>query len=194
MNIQTQLRATTARHHRAFRRPHRRRRHLGRGRGVSSDAAVPGHDVRGAGDAGQLWRDVADPSLSRHPLRQRPAHLRLSLQAVDLGADRDRGGNPGVHGRGDRGERSRSAHPLSAHDPVGVVVERGDASGPSMRFVPTPGSGCASRRISSGRARATTATRRATRRSGRAWRTTKAASCIRSFGPTTSTTRERASS
>ena len=33
--------------------------------------------------AGELRRHVAHPSLSRHPFRQRPAHLRLSLQAMD---------------------------------------------------------------------------------------------------------------
>ena len=55
--------------------------------------------------------------LSRHPLRQRPLHLRLPLQAVDRRADRDRRRDPDLHGRGHRGERPRPAHPLRPQDP-----------------------------------------------------------------------------
>ena len=43
---------------------------------------MPGHELRGAGEPGELRRHLAHPQLSRHPLRQRPLHLRLSLQAV----------------------------------------------------------------------------------------------------------------
>ena len=38
--------------------------------------------------AGQLRRHLADAPLSRHPLRQRPLHLRLPLQALGRPADR----------------------------------------------------------------------------------------------------------
>src|SRR6476619_4690468 len=72
--------------HRAFRRPDRGRRHLRRWRGLSPHDAMPGNDVRGVGGPEDLWRHLDHPPLSRHPLRQRPAHLRLSLQAVDVSA------------------------------------------------------------------------------------------------------------
>ncbi len=39
-------------------------------------------------------------------------------------ADRHGRQDPGVHGRGDRGERSRPAHPLQPRDRSGGVVER----------------------------------------------------------------------
>ena len=62
-------------------------------------------------------------------------------------------------------------------------------AGPSRASASTPASRSASRRASCGCARATTATPRATRRSGRAWPTSRAASSIRRPGPRTSTTR-----
>jgi hypothetical protein len=110
---------------RAFRRPDRRRRHLRRRWRLSPDQAVPRHQLCRAGDAGELRRDLDHPSLSRHPIRQRPLHLRLSLQAVDRQADRDRAGDPGLHGRGDRRERSCPSHPLSpSHRSRGLVGRR----------------------------------------------------------------------
>ena len=77
--------------------------------------------------AGELRRHVAHPPLSGHPLRQRPLYVRLSLQAVDRCADRHRRGDPGLHGRSHRGERSRAAHPLPPQDHFGPLVERGQS-------------------------------------------------------------------
>ena len=133
MNVQTQIRAGRAGRDRAFRRPDRGRRHLRRRRRLSSDHAMPGHELRRAGGAEDLWRHLEHAPLSRHPLRQRPAHLRLSLQAVDQRADRDRRRNPQIHGRGDRGERSRPPHPLSAHHRFGATGRARKISGPSTR-------------------------------------------------------------
>ena len=56
-------------------------------------------------DFGGTWRVS---HVSRHPLRQRPVHVRLPLQAVDERADRLARRDPQVHERGDRGERPRS--------------------------------------------------------------------------------------
>ena len=151
----------------------RRRRHLRRRRRLSPHQAVPGHELRRPRGAGKLRRHVAHAPLSRHPLRQRPLHLRLSLQAVDRRADRDRGGDPGLHGRGDRGERPRPAHPLRPQDRLGRLVERGQSLDASRPRAPTPARRCASRPTSCGCARATTGTPRATRPSGRAWTTFK---------------------
>ena len=109
---------------RAFRRPDRRRRHFRRRQRLSPDDAAAGHEFRHPGKPGEFRRHLADPSLSRHPLRQRPPHLRLSLQAVGRAADRDRRGDQVLHGRGDRRERSRKAHPLPAPDRAGELVER----------------------------------------------------------------------
>ena len=44
-----------------------------------------------------------------------------------ISADRDRRRDPQIYGRGDRGERSRPPHPLSAHHHLGEMVERGEA-------------------------------------------------------------------
>ena len=85
MNVQTTPRSRIFRSTdgRAFRCPDRRRRHFRRRQRLSPDDAAAGHELRRAGSAGELWRHLADPPLSRHPLRQRSPHLRLSLQAVD---------------------------------------------------------------------------------------------------------------
>ena len=100
-----------------------------------------------------------DPQISRHPLRQRPPHLRLPLQAMDQRADRDRRGNPQLYGRGDRRERPRAAYSLPAPDRRGELVERGQIAGPSRPTRPTPARRCASPRISCGCARAITGIR-----------------------------------
>ena len=98
-------------------------------------------------------------SLSRHPLRQRSPHLRLPLQAVDRPADRDRRRDPRLHGRGDRGERSRPPHPLSSTrssrrswssaDNLWTIEATRTDTGETLRF---------HRELSAGCARATTAT------------------------------------
>ena len=67
-------------------------------------------------------------------------------------------------------------------------------AGPSRASAPTPASRSASPPASSGCARATTAIPRATRRSGRAWPTSRAASSIRRPGPRISTSRASRSS
>ena len=112
---------------RALRRADRRGRDIRGRRRLSPDQAVPRHQLRGAGDAGELRRHVVDPQISGHPVRQRPPHLRLPLQAVDQRADRDRGRNPRLHGRSHRGERPRPPHPLSSQDqprPAGRAQEK----------------------------------------------------------------------
>ena len=88
------IRPDGARGGRAFRRPDRRRRHLRDRRRLPPHQAVPRHELRRARGAGELRRHLAHPPLSRHPLRQRPLHLRLSLQAVDRRADRHRRRDP----------------------------------------------------------------------------------------------------
>jgi hypothetical protein len=109
---------------RAFRRADRGRRDFRGRRRLSPDDPVPGQELRGAGDAGELRRHMADPQISGHPLRQRPLHLRISLQALGGRADRHRRGNPQLYGRGDRRERSRQAHPLRPPDQLGPLVQR----------------------------------------------------------------------
>ena len=105
-------RAVAAREGRALRRADRRRRHLRHRRRLPPDAAVPGHQLRRARGAGELRRHLDHAPLPRHPLRQRPLHLRLPLQAVDRRAHRHRRRDPEVHERGHRRERPRPAHPL----------------------------------------------------------------------------------
>ena len=110
---------------RAFRRSDRRRWAFGRRRRLSPDQAMPRNAFSRGRGAGQLRRNVAHAQISRRPLRQRSLHLRLSLQAVDWPADRDGGGNPGLHGRGDRGERIRAGVSATvAEDRFGPLVER----------------------------------------------------------------------
>ena len=118
-------------HHGTFRRPDRRRRHFRRRRRLSPHQAVPGHELRRARSAGELRRHLAHPPLSRHPLRQRPLHLRLSLQAVDRRADRHRRRDPELHGRGDRRERPRPPHPLPPPHHLGAAGRARTISGPS---------------------------------------------------------------
>ena len=141
----------------------------------------------------ELRRHLAHPPLSRHPLRHRPLHLRLPLQALDRAADRDRGGDPQVSRRGDRRERSRPAHPLPAPDRARALVERARAAGPSTRGGPTRAKRSASPPTSCGCARATTGMPKATRRSGRAWSGSRGRSSIRRPGPRTWTTAAGAS-
>ena len=85
---------------------------------------MPGHELCRARNPEDLRRHLDHAPLSRHPLRQRPPHVRLPLQALDQRADRDRRRNPQIHGRGDRGERSHPPHPLSPHHHLGEMVER----------------------------------------------------------------------
>ncbi len=80
---------------------------------IISPSSVRGR-VLSCSKPGEFWRHLADTSLSRHSFRQRSLHLRLSFPAMDRHADRDRGRDPPLHGRGDRGQRPRPAHPLSA--------------------------------------------------------------------------------
>ena len=141
MNVQSQIRAdsckgpATTEH---FDVADRGRRHFRRRCGLSSDPAMPGNELCRARGAKDVRRHLEHASLSRHPLRQRPAHLRLSLQAVDQRADRDRRRDPEIHGRGDRGKRSLPPHPLPAHHHLGQMVERRTISGPSTPSGPTP--------------------------------------------------------
>src|SRR5208283_4818014 len=53
-----------------------------------------------------------------------PLYFRLSFQAVDRSADRDRGRDPRLYGRSHRGERPWPAHPLSPQDQFGAMVEQ----------------------------------------------------------------------
>src|SRR6266700_278483 len=74
--------------HRAFRRADRGCRHFRRRRGLSPDDAMSGDELCCPGNPEHLWRHLEHASLSGYPLRQRPAYVRLPLQALDLGADR----------------------------------------------------------------------------------------------------------
>jgi hypothetical protein len=47
---------------------------------LSPDRSVPGRELCCARGAGKLWRHLAHPPLSRHPLRQRPLDLRLRFK------------------------------------------------------------------------------------------------------------------
>ena len=137
---------------------------------------------------------MAHAPLSGHPVRQRPLHLRLSLQAMDQRADRDGSRDPQLHGRGHRRERPRPAHPLSAQDRLGDAGRAARISGRSRPPARTPARRSASPRTSSGCARAITGTRRATRRSGTGWRPSRAGSSTRRPGRRIWTTRARTSS
>src|SRR5437667_2577196 len=121
---------------RAFRRSDRRGRNLRGRRCLSPHHTVSGDELCRPRNAGKLWRYVAHPPLSRHPVRQRSLYLWLSLQAMDQCADRDCCGNPALYGRSHRRERPRPAHSLSAPDLLGTLVEqrqslddRGDPDG-----------------------------------------------------------------
>ena len=81
----------------------------------------------------KVRRHVADPPLSRHPLRQRPVHFRLSLQAMDRRPDRHSGRDPALHGRGNRRERPRAPHPLPPPNRVGLAGRARTICGRSTR-------------------------------------------------------------
>ena len=154
---------------------------------------MPGQQLRHPRGAGRLRRHLAHPSLSRDPLRHRPLHLRLPLQALARRTDRDGGGDQPVPGRGDRGERSRPPHPLPASDRTRGLVERGEPldhrreadrhgrGGPLHRGVPVDVPGLLP------------ACARATPRAGRAWSCFEGRSSIRRPGPRTWTTAARTS-
>lgn len=72
---------------------------------------------------------------------------------------------PQISGRRDRGERPRQAHPLPAPHHLGEMVGQGHP-GPSTLPEAIPARRCASPPISSGCARAITATPKATRMEG----------------------------
>ena len=138
MNDAVQVAGGHSREDRSLRRADRRRRHLRRRRRLPPDAAVPRHQLRRAGGAGELRRHLDDAPLSRHPLGQRPVHLRLSLQALDRRADRHGRRDPDLHGRGDRRERPRPAHPLPAPDLPAQAGRARTTSGRSRPPAPTP--------------------------------------------------------
>ena len=112
----------------------------GVGARLSPDQAVSRQELRRARNAGELRRHLVHAPLSRHPLGQRPAHVRLSLQAVAGAPIATADGDPDLHGRGDRGERPRPPYPLPAQDLLGELVERRRTSGPSRPSAPTPAS------------------------------------------------------
>ncbi|CAA9427782.1 MAG: Monooxygenase, flavin-binding family, partial [uncultured Pseudonocardia sp.] len=106
------------------RRPRRRRRGLGDRRRAPPAGAVPGPEVRDPGGAGRPRGHLVDQPVPRHPLRQRPVHLRLPVQAVARTVDRVRPGDPGLPRRGDRRGRARAAHPLPPPGHRGRLVRR----------------------------------------------------------------------
>ena len=110
---------------RARRRPHRRRRGLRDRRRAPPAGAVPGPDVRRPRGAGRPRRHLVDQPVPGCPLRQRPVHLRLPVQAVARPVDRGRGGDPQLPRRGHRGERPRAAHPLPPPGHRGRLVHGG---------------------------------------------------------------------
>ena len=125
MNVQTQIDTDFTRHHRAFRRPDRRRRHFRRWRRLSPHHAMPGNELRRAGSPEDALAAPGPPTAI--PASAPTATCTPSAIASSRGrsADRERGGNPEIHGRRDRGERSRPSHPLPAHHHLGEMVERG---------------------------------------------------------------------
>ena len=151
----------------------------------------PDRQLRGARGARELRRHLADAQVPGHPLRQRPVHLRLPLQAVDR-AHRSppprRSSSTWARSstRTTSAEHIRYQHRITHGAPGRAPTTCGridatdtDTGEPSGASPPT----------SCGCARATTATPRATRPSGRAWTATRARSCTRRPGPRTSTTR-----
>ena len=111
---------------RKLRRPDRRSRDIRGRRRLSPQRPASRYELRRARSARWLRRHVVDASLSRHPFRQRPLYVRLSLQAVDERTRGHQGRDSQVHGRGDRRERSRPAHPIQPQDHLREVVERGE--------------------------------------------------------------------
>ena len=115
MNVQQSIRDPSPDTTEHFDVADRRRRHLRRRRRLSPDQAVPGHELRRAGNAGELRRHLAAPTAipASAPTatcytfgyRFKPwtsAPIATAAEILQL------------HGRGDRGERPRPPHPLSA--------------------------------------------------------------------------------
>ncbi len=112
---------------RTRRRAHRRCRHLRHRQRLPPHPPVSREELPRARGARELRRHVAHAPLPGHPLRQRPLHLRLPLQAVDRAAHRHRRADPELPRRGDRGERPARPHPLRAPDHPCELVEPGPA-------------------------------------------------------------------
>ncbi len=178
---------------RALRRADRRCRHLRSRCRLPPAGPVPGEVVRRPREVRELRRHVADPQVPGHPLRQRPVHVRLPVQAVDR---RRRSPRPTrswrTWARSSRRTTSTATSATATRSPRrsgratdNLWTVHGTRTDP--RAAPAPPS--RSPRTSSGCARATTATRRATRPSGRGWTATRAASCTRRPGRPTSTSR-----
>ena len=78
--------------------------------------------LEGRADIGGTWDSVPVPG---HPLRQRHAHARFRVQAVERReVDRRRPVDHGVPARDDRRVRHRPTHPLRAPRAPSGVVER----------------------------------------------------------------------
>ena len=80
---------------RPLRRHHHRRRYFRHRSRLSPAGGMPDQALRHPGRSRRDRRHLGPVPLSRHPLGQRPLHLRLRLQALARATDRDR---PGDHG------------------------------------------------------------------------------------------------
>ena len=99
----------------------------------------PEQELRRARGARELRRHLAMHTYPGHPLRQRPLHVRLPVQAVDERTHRLRERDPQVHGRGHRRERPRTATSATT---TGSPRPRGRATRTSGRSrPPTPSTG-----------------------------------------------------
>ncbi len=110
---------------RARRRPGRRRRHLRHRRRPPPEDPTAGHHVRRPGLPRELRRDLVDAPLPGHPLRLRPLHLRLRLEALGRSSDRHRCRDPRLPRRGHRRRGAGPVHPLPPPHRLGIVVEPG---------------------------------------------------------------------
>ena len=132
MNVQTQIDKTSPGATEHFDVLIVGRRHLRRRRGLSPHHAMPGND------ASSCWKPRR-PSAAPGAPTAIPASAPTATCTPSAIAS-SRGRRPPIataaeilqlHGRRDRGERSRPTHPLSHTHHLGALVERGRISGPS---------------------------------------------------------------
>jgi len=80
MNVQQQIRTASADGTGHFRCCYRGRRHFRVGAAYHLTKQCAGTSFVVLETQKEFWRNLADPPLSRHPVRQRPAYLRLPFK------------------------------------------------------------------------------------------------------------------